>query len=230
MFLKDKKCLFIGKKNCTHSKKSLYHLTNLCDRVTFISSNHRAENLSDKILKWKGDFIFSYANYKLLSPSILDSAKILNLNFHPGTPSFPGSGSSSWAIYKGVNEFGITVHIMNEKFDNGKILKVYSFKIDKNVSLNELLLKTESKRMSAFIKYINYLNSLNEFSIKKLYKKKSSFRWSKNLFKISDLNKMRCLKINMSTHEINKRIKAFHMRNYPVFFEIKGKKYIYSEK
>ena len=77
--------------------------------------------------------------------------------------------------------------------------------------------------MSAFIKYINYLNSLNEFSIKKLYKKKSSLRWSKNLFKISDLNKMRCLKINMSTHEINKRVKAFHMEDYPVFFEIKGK-------
>ena len=72
----------------------------------------------------------SFQNYFIIPRSLLLRSS-LAINFHPGPPDYPGSGMINWALYDQCESFGVTAHLMNEKVDNGKILKVKRFKISK---------------------------------------------------------------------------------------------------
>ena len=51
-------------------------------------------------------------------------------NLHPGPPNFPGLFPSSFALYEGAREFGVTLHEMAAAVDTGAICFVERFKID----------------------------------------------------------------------------------------------------
>lgn len=218
-FLKGKSCLFFGLKNCVNSQKCIDILKSLECVVTPIMSNGRGDTMPAGAKLWKGDFIFSYRNYWRLKKELLNAVNIMAINFHPSTPEFPGSGAYSWALYKSCSEFGVTVHLMNEKFDNGKILDVYKFKIDKNFVLNDLIEKTYKFSLVVFENYLMKLNNMTPDMIKKLKIKDSSFSWNKKVNKISDLDEMRELTFEMDNSEIHKRVRSFHHKNYPLFIK-----------
>ena len=148
------------------------------------------------------------------------------INFHPGTPELPGSGSYNWALYENKNDFGTTIHLMNEKIDNGKILEVKKFKIDSKITLDELIKKSDKFRKSTFINFIKFLNKQNTFKIKKILIKKRTYLWTRKARKISDLDKMTNLNLNLSIYEIKKRVRAFHANNYPVTLNFKKHKFV----
>ena len=95
--LKGKSCLFFGSDNCVYTKDCIEILKKYEMNISIIFSNQRGEKIPAEAVSWKGDFIFSYRNYWLLPDSMLKSADVMAINFHPATPNFPGSGSYSWA-------------------------------------------------------------------------------------------------------------------------------------
>jgi methionyl-tRNA formyltransferase len=48
-------------------------------------------------------------------------------NIHPGPPSFPGRHPESWGAYRGVRNFGATLHEMAPRVDEGAIVDVCWF-------------------------------------------------------------------------------------------------------
>jgi methionyl-tRNA formyltransferase len=226
-FLRDKSCLFIGSPNCTNSNQCLAHLESIGLVVTVIWSTRRGEEIPIEAKNWQGDFIFSYRNYWLLPKSIFNTAKIMAINFHPATPDYPGSGSYSWAIYENSPEFGVTVHLMNEKFDNGKILAVYKFDIEKDSTLQNLINTAQEFSVFAFKKFIDELNDSSDTEIAKMKELPSEFKWRGRAKTISDLDKMRSIDISMIKTETERRIRAFHMEKYPVYLELNGRKFYY---
>ena len=69
--------------------------------------------------------------------------KINSFNFHPGPPEYPGFGCYNFALLDKVSQYGSTVHIINDKFDNGKILNVSKFRVSyKKLSVEKLIDKT----------------------------------------------------------------------------------------
>ena len=225
-YLENKSCLFFGLDNCPYTKKCIDELKKYRLDTTLIFCKKRGENLPESVKKWKGDFIFSYFNYWLLTKEILNNARFLPFNFHPATPKYPGSGSPSWALYEKSDKFGITVHLMNEKFDNGSIIKVYNFNIDKNENLLSLTLKT--KNFSVFV-FKDFLKILNEEGLKKIeeLKSKNKYTWRGEAKKLCDIDKMRKLNINLSQEEIIKRINSFHLEKFPVYFEVDSHQFFY---
>jgi len=77
----------------------------------------------------KYDYLISFLNSKYISKSVRKKIKINSFNFHPGPPEYPGFGCYNFALLDKVNFYGSTIHIINDKFDNGKILNVNKFKI-----------------------------------------------------------------------------------------------------
>lgn len=189
-------------------------------------TDKRKEKIPRSVEKWRGDFIFSYHNYWLIKKNVIDSANIMAVNFHPGTPELPGSGSYNWAIYLNKKKFGTTIHLMNEKIDNGKILRVKTFRIDKKITLEKLIKKSDKFRKSTFINFISFLNKQNSFTIKQFLMKNRKHFWSRKARKISDLDKIKTLNFNLSYHEIKKRVRAFHTDKYPVTLNFKKFKFI----
>lgn len=228
-FLRNKKCLFFGKKSCEYSLYCYKFLKKKC-KVTPIWSNKRKGNFPKKIYYWKGDFIFSFHNYWLLSKKIIKSAKYLSINFHPGTPDYPGSGSYNWSIYDNKKIFGTTVHLMNEKFDNGKILKVYKFRYSKNITIQQLIKKSNIFRVLSFKKYVNFLNKQNNKTIKTITENKKNNKWTRKARTISELDKAREINLKIKKKQLIKKIQAFNSRQYPVFLNFKGFKFLIENK
>lgn len=224
-FLKNKKVLFFGLKDCKNSKIALEILDKFGCKTTSILGKKRIQDFPRKALNWSGDFILSYRNYWLIPKNVLKKAKYLSINFHPSIPQYPGTGSCSWAIYDSVEEFGLTVHLMNEKYDNGKILKVYKFKIPFNTDLEDLLKLSYNFSILCFKKYLTLLDKKSSDQINIIKNKESPYKWGKDYKKLKDLNIMRYISLEMSKEEIEKRIKAFYIENYPLRLSLNNNEY-----
>ena len=143
------KVLFFGNKNCSYSMGGYDFLQRLNLDVTGVWSKNRNEKIPKEIYSWKGDFIFSFQSYFLIPKKILDNAKI-SINIHPAPPNYPGSGGPNWAIYDEAKHYGCTAHIMNERIDNGAILKVKRFDVLPSDTIDSLLNRAKSNAIILF--------------------------------------------------------------------------------
>jgi len=69
------------------------------------------------------DWVVMAGYMKLLGPEVLDAFPNRVINLHPALlPAFPGAHAIEEAFAAGVPVTGVTVHIANERFDDGPIL------------------------------------------------------------------------------------------------------------
>jgi len=97
---------------------------------------------------------------QLFKKDLINSSKIGILNYHPGfLPYGRGPGALVGEIMNSAKFVGRTCHLINEKFDSGKIIKQEKFKVSKyatNSDLSNLLNQDVDKFiLSAIIKIIN---------------------------------------------------------------------------
>ncbi|MEQ9333145.1 formyltransferase family protein [Thalassobaculum sp.] len=59
----------------------------------------------------------------------LDALACAPINFHPGTPDYPGKRSLAFALHDRAPEFGVTAHVMVPKVDSGPIVAVSRFPV-----------------------------------------------------------------------------------------------------
>ena len=60
-------------------------------------------------------------------------------------PKYAGLFPSFWALYENSNTFGVTVHLMDDKIDNGEILKQRQLTIKQPVSIFKLINITKNR-------------------------------------------------------------------------------------
>ena len=82
--------------------------------ATIICEN-RTKSIPKTVYDWSGDYIFSYLCPWIIPMSIIKKAEIAAINFHPGSPKYPGSGCYNFAIYNGEKEYGVTCHFLSKK-------------------------------------------------------------------------------------------------------------------
>ena len=168
----------------------------------------------------KYDYLISFLNSKYISKSVRKKIKINSFNFHPGPPEYPGFGCYNFALLDKVNFYGSTIHIINDKFDNGKILNVNKFKISyEKLSLEKLINKTHRN----IIKQAKYF--ITDILNNRL-KIKNNFKWKRNAFTKKEFENARKIKLSDSKKNILKKIKAFTYKNYEsVYINFKGFKF-----
>ena len=75
------------------------------------------------------DYLISFLNSVYIDKNMRKKIKKNSYNFHPGPPEYPGFGCYNFALLDSVSSYGCTVHLINDNFDNGKILRVNKFKV-----------------------------------------------------------------------------------------------------
>ena len=76
-----------------------------------------------KIAETRPDFLFSFYYRHMLKKAVLDIPSRGAYNMHGSLlPKYRGRVPVNWAIIKGETETGATLHVMNEKPDNGAIV------------------------------------------------------------------------------------------------------------
>jgi len=157
----------------------------------YIDKSSQKKILFNFLKKKNFEYLISYRNPLILDNRILNIAKKQNINFHPSPPRYRGVGGYNLAILNSDKEFGITAHIISKKIDDGLIIDLKTFKIMKNINLDQLISKTRKLQYFQLVKLLDYLlfKDLDLEDIKKRNRLKK-YKWSKKIFYLKDLDKL----------------------------------------
>jgi methionyl-tRNA formyltransferase len=120
------KILFIGKKGDFYCKQAV-EFVKLHFREPDIVLGKRGDSLPELARWWHGDYIISYLSPWIVPGYLLDKARRAAINFHPGSPRYPGIGCTNFAVYDEALFFGVTCHHMAVKVDTGPLIAVKRF-------------------------------------------------------------------------------------------------------
>ncbi len=99
---------------------------------TYGSLRNRPD-VEEEIRKYNPDLIIVAAYGKIIPQNILDIPKIYPLNIHGSIlPKLRGASPVQYAIAQNLTETGVTLMIMNDKMDEGDILKIKKIPIEPN--------------------------------------------------------------------------------------------------
>ncbi len=173
----------------------------------------------------KYDYLISFLNKSYISDKLRRKIKINSFNFHPGPPEYPGYGCYNFALLDKINFYGSTVHIINQKFDNGEIVNVKRFKISyKKINLDKLISMTHKNMSKQAKKFINEI-------LKDKLKVENNFKWRKRAYTKKEFESAREIKLNDSKKIILKKLKEFTFKNYEsVYIKFKGFKFEFKAK
>ncbi|HEX4997528.1 MAG TPA: formyltransferase family protein [Terriglobia bacterium] len=89
--------------------------------------------VADRIRSERVDLLFNVHSRHIIKEPILQAARIGSFNMHPGPlPEYAGLNCVSWAIYRGVKSYGVTLHWMTRIIDAGAVAYRHDFPIEDN--------------------------------------------------------------------------------------------------
>ena len=97
---------------------------------TRVASEVRTPELGERLRSEGVDILLNVHSLHLIHPEVLSAPKLGAFNLHPGPlPRYAGLNSVSWAIFRGEQTHGVTVHRMDAGIDTGPIVYQSSFPI-----------------------------------------------------------------------------------------------------
>ena len=105
-------------------------------RVDLVAQRHGLPLVSDADLYGDPpadvDVVISFLFWKLIREPLVSLGRIGCLNFHPAPlPDLRGLGGYNVAILEGMEEWGVSCHFVDERFDTGDLVEVERFPIDR---------------------------------------------------------------------------------------------------
>jgi len=209
------KTLFFGRQNCKYSIQAFEHLQNLGFDADIVLSGGRKSKLTLDINDWVGDYIFCFRSLFVVPKIMLDNTQVSAINFHPAPPEYPGSGCINFALYDQAKRYGVTAHEMNEKIDDGRILKCSRYPIQMEDSLDSLLIKTHRELLALFIDITSAIKSGGLEMIDQMAMEAREEKWAGPAKKISELDKLLNISPSVSEAELMKLIRATYTKKFP---------------
>ncbi len=145
--------------------------------------------------------MISFISSWIYPGTLLSNAAIGAINFHPGSPEYPGTGCTNFAIYDEAKEYGVTCHHMNEGVDSGKIIAVKRFPLDENDTVYSVTQHCYQLIEEMFYEIMNRI-------LKGQPLPDSVEKWKRKPFTRKQLDELCTITQGMTEEEINKRIKA----------------------
>ncbi len=103
-------------------------------RVDLIAQRHGLPLVSEAELYAdppEVDVVISFLYWRLIREPLISLGRIGCLNFHPAPlPDLRGLGGYNVAILEGRDEWGVSCHFVDERFDTGDLVEVERFPID----------------------------------------------------------------------------------------------------
>tara|TARA_Y100001958_G_C21209855_1_gene535688 strand:- start:586 stop:1263 length:678 start_codon:yes stop_codon:yes gene_type:complete len=223
----NKKVIFFCRKNDFYSNLLINFLRKKLKKFKIIYSENFNDKINEKLIPNNIDFIFCFRSYFILDKKILNKAKI-SINFHPGPPNYRGIGCVNFALLNNEKTYGVTCHIIDEKIDNGKIIDVKRFKIQK-MNLENVLKKSYEVQVKQFQEIVSLLLKKDKM-IDSLLKKNKKEKWSKKITTRKDLNDLYFIKNLSKKKTLRKILRATCNDKFSPYFMIDKKKYEISEK
>ncbi|MBI5857836.1 MAG: hypothetical protein HZB42_09300 [Sphingobacteriales bacterium] len=197
---KDLRVLFLRKKDNEYAQRAEDFVRKNFKNVSIFSGS-RHDILPVEVLNWKGELMISFISSWIYPESLLTNASVAAINFHPGSPEYPGIGCTNFAIYEGAKEYGVTCHYMAAGVDSGKIIAVKRFPIADNDSVYHVTQQCYRLIEEMFYEIIDLILKGQPLPV-------SDEQWKRKPFTRKQLDELCTITPDMSKEEIEKRIKA----------------------
>ncbi len=135
----------------------------------FIVNSKTAQNQDEKIEqllnKYKCDYVFLSGYMKKVSANITKNFKVINS--HPALlPNYGGEGMYGRFVHEAVIKngekiSGVTIHEVNEHYDEGKIILQKELLLDKDESVDSLEDKIKKLERIAIVESFKHITSLS---------------------------------------------------------------------
>ncbi len=197
---KDFKVLLLRKKDNEYARRAEdYVRANFTNHQVFEGS--RKDKLPAEVLNWQGDLLVSFISSWIYPPSLLSSAAVAAINFHPGSPEYPGTGCTNFAIYNGEKEYGITCHHMKATVDSGSIILVKRFPVKVEDTVYSVTQHCYQLIEESFYELMGTVLQGKPLPV-------TNEQWKRKPYTRKQLDELCHIRPEMSEEEINKRIKA----------------------
>ena len=192
--------LFLGKKDNPFAGRAAdYVRKHFKDPFIFIGD--RRDKLPEEVLSWTGDILISFIGSWIIPESLLQNISIAAINFHPGSPEYPGTGCTNFAIYNGETEYGVTCHYMKASVDCGNIIAVKRFPITKDDTVFGVTQQCYQLIEIMFYEMMDAVLQGKDLP-------SSTETWKRKPYTRKELNELCYISPDMSAEEMEKRIKA----------------------
>jgi len=198
--MNDLRVLFLCKKENVYGQRAAEFISSHF-KNPLIFAGDRKEPLPQKVFTWQGDLLISFISSWIYPQSLLDAAKFGAINFHPGSPEYPGTGCTNFAIYDGAKDYGVTAHYMKALVDSGDIIAVKRFPLKEEDTVYEV-----TQRCHALVEEMFY--EVMECILQGRSLPTTSETWKRKPYTRRELNELCEIKPNMTEEEITRRIKA----------------------
>lgn len=192
--------LFLGKKDNTFAERAADYLRkNFKQSLIFIGD--RRDKLPEEVLNWQGELLISFIGSWIIPEKLLQQASYAAINFHPGSPEYPGTGCTNFAIYNGETEYGVTCHHMKSMVDTGNIIAVKRFPIAKEDTVFSVTQQCYQLIETTFYEIMDCILQGNPLPA-------SKEQWKRKPYTRKELNELCYIRPGMPEEEIERRIKA----------------------
>jgi methionyl-tRNA formyltransferase len=164
---------------------------------------------------WEGEYIISYLSRWVVPEYLLKKAKVASINFHPGSPDYPGIGCNNFALYEEAKEYGVTCHHMASRVDTGAIIAVKRFPVFPTDNVATLLLRTYDYQLVLFYEIVSLILEGKELPV-------SEERWTRKPFSRKEFDELGRITPDMTKEEIGKRIRATTFGVWKPNIELQG--------
>ena len=220
-------CLFLGKKDDYYSINAINFLKKNFFKVrSILSENKIGEKIDTKYLKddRKYDYLFCFKTKIIIPKKLIGKVKLYSINFHNCSSKYPGSGGNFMSLLNNEKFSGITVHLIDEFVDNGKIFYIKKIRIKRKDNIKSLLKKINKEQFLVF-KFV-VRNLRNTWLPRSLLQ--NEYFWDKKKYRMTNINKLREIRINLEKNDIKKIkniIKASYPSQYPPYINLLGFKF-----
>jgi len=192
--------LFLGKKDNPFAERAGNYLRKHF-KDSFIFIGDRRDKLPEDVLSWKGDLLISFIGSWIIPESLLQNTSLAAINFHPGSPEYPGTGCTNFAIYNGETEYGVTCHHMKASVDSGNIIAVKRFPITKDDTVFGVTQQCYQLIEVMFYEMMDSILQGNGLP-------SSTETWKRKPYTRKELNELCYISPGMPEEEMERRIKA----------------------
>jgi methionyl-tRNA formyltransferase len=161
------------------------------------------------------DYLLNFLSPIILKANLLSKIQRASINFHPGTPEYPGVGCASLALYEGAKFFGSTAHIITETVDGGPILRVSPFAIDSAWHCGELFDRALQQCLTLFEDYVTDLKY-------GLSPQPSGEKWTRKAMTRKQFEQWMTLPENADAEQVAKMILACRHPKFPGPYQLRG--------
>ncbi len=206
------KILFIGKADDQYSKIAGEFIS-LHFPETITIYGKRGELFPRDATDWKGDILISYLSQWIIPDQVLKNASVMAINFHPGPPEYPGIGCTNFAVYDGVDQYGVTCHHMLAKVDTGKIISVKRFPVYKTDTVFSITQRCYSLILTQCFEILDFIITGSAFP-------QCTEQWTRKPFLRKELNRLCRITPDMPVEEMNRRIRATNFVKHWAFMQV----------